>query len=449
MYVLLKRWMISWFLATFAITAPVSLFADPSKDPDAKNTALFRFQHGPGAVWDVPFYFRVQNEVVTGFVNQNEINGGRETFFDWQPETPEEQAPTQLLSSIGEGGKFREHLTVLLNSASLDGSQFDKAVENGKMTWHDGGWGHLTQTKINDYIVYVAFNKNNNNPTDAAVIRYVKTPSVEYLSKASKAALEFRANRKYAHCGQQALLDAGFDPKGVDGAPGKGAQTALGSWAEANSFQLPLFSQETASQVCYALTAPEVVLDGEYSLGAMPIAPGAGWNGWTDSVSSAEAIVLHKDGVVRRIVALNFRDGVTHRYVGNGVDQQLRPPFTMTGTFITHGNDMSRHETLLALLENDEIGAIEAYVRGKGVTLNGTKDDLRFRPDMIDARWSIIGETGAGADVVVADFKPIRNRPEDRIVIVFLDGEGTSNDKLLYGWLNRSDEANMRIRPVE
>ena len=63
-------------------------------------------------------------------------------------------------------------------------------------------------------------------------------------------------------CVQQGLLDAGFDPNGVDGAIGNGTKSAITRWGKAEQFNLLTFSLKTAASWCrvFQRNAPESII---------------------------------------------------------------------------------------------------------------------------------------------------------------------------------------------
>ena len=266
-------------------------------------------------------------------------------------------------------------------------------------------------------------------------------------------ALEYRLARDFAHCGQQALLDAGFDPNGVDGAPGAGARRALVEWSMANDITMPAFTRENASQICYVLTASQPY-HADLKRGTMTGYPGAAWNGWTSSTALGfEATVRYEGNRIRQVERLNFGPGIVYRFDGqdgngNQINQELQSPWPIVGTVITHGNDTPRPAILAALMQNDSVGAARAVVDGQAGGYNGLMDDLYNRPDDIDALWSIIGNLD-GAEILVLDAVPTRNDPATgRVVIIFSDN-GNGSGQLLYAWHNRVIPGSVDISPIE
>ena len=333
----------------------------------------------------------------------------------------------KLLPKVADGGEFRGEVASEMGRFGLDVALLDVAIAERQHAWHNTRMEKIFQAPIDDeHVMYMIFNPTTGDLMSKSI---VPIPN-------DNPALAFLADGDYARCAQQALLDAGFDPKGVDGAPGRGARSALTGWAAENGLTAPEWTKATSSQVCYLLTAPGSRFS-ELSEGMLIAYPGIGYDNWLSSSGGIHEfngidVKVRFDGSIKQISAIDFGPGVRYFSDADRRDE-LKSPFFLTGSVLTHGSDAPRTDALLALLQNDPIGQLSRHLRNVGFNPAAMPDTLLGNNDGT-VYWSVVGQTDA-AEVIVADFG--YDGGDNRVAIIFADGEGDSSDQLLYQWFMR------------
>lgn len=276
----------------------------------------------------------------------------------------------------------------------------------------------------------------------------------------AQSALEYRDVGEFAKCGQQALVDAGFDPRGVDGKPGTGARSALRKWAKERDVNAPRFDKANASQVCYLLTAPENRYGGKniatksvlWPIFSSTAAPRGGRN-WIDveliEGPSTPDVILP----IQQISAVDFGKGL--RFEDRKV-RGFKLPWSPKGTVRLHAQtDLDGWEDpdgrysklavdMLRLLDetSPESGAHTArkMTSSHGFwfpairrALGATKDvgEMPTKPEWL-VHWSEVDQIGENR-VVAADIMLHPSTWNTRILIFMSFNEETDDDRLLYG----------------
>ncbi len=284
-----------------------------------ESTSDLRFVREPSAptIAQESFHFRPDGWII------GRVRAGNSDFWGLTPPQaikdisffePEKASMLNgITDQITKGGAYRSQTEAILGSAGFTGTELDAALEAGNVVWSTGmQWANVMQVGLDDaYVFYVAFysvhehpNRAENVPVDAAI---VLRPGMEprrapdRFFAFSAAAEEFRRQafvtqgdakiELFARCAQQFLLDAGFNPRGVDGAPGNGARAALADWSSSNDYPMPPFSLEYAFYICQTLTAApshfEKVSGGFVNVSSIPFS--FGLNG-ADCASSASLV---------------------------------------------------------------------------------------------------------------------------------------------------------------
>ena len=264
----------------------------------------------------------------------------------------------------------------------------------------------------------------------------------------------------YARCAQLASLDAGFDPRGVDGAPGAGARAALVAWAEADGgVQLPSFTRKNAAQICHYMKAPQQRFDGPLNGVATRL-----WPIWSDSVFYNENTVfvtmVQGDGqvngapVLQQALWFTFPEPV--RFGGQN-NNDLDLPWSPLGTIKLHGqSDIDgigriglAHQAsdmavdMLRLIDTPLAGTginsltqmagsrVKFMRRALGAQMHSERDWINPRNPEWQVLRSVVDHVD-GRDIVAADFM-IHHSEADRRIIMFMafDPDG-NDDQLLY-----------------
>ena len=363
--------------------------------------------------------------------------GRRESIEELKSRDPQHaEKMTKAVKQLAPNGNYRPHLEALLaDDAQMSGGDFDRALTNGQFVWHIWNWADGLQVKIKDHVLYVAFYHNHNSrenvPVEAVIVGPTGTRQMEQSASHvnSEAALEFRSQGKFAHCAQQALLDAGFDPKGVDGAPGAGARNALERWTQSSKIEMPTFSHDSADQICFALTAPSPQFADVTSKGVIirssvwPLFPGVFYN---DNKMNVSLLGARRD--FWQSVRVSF--GQNKLRYGDQNNRDIRIPWDVRGSIVAHGNDAPQsilqslvltdgfHRKVLSqMLQSINIQLLDKTLKG-----NSTGKIL----------WSQVAE-----EVYLADILLDGSLPQFRVLIFFRTGK---NPTLLYGGMIRDND---------
>jgi len=272
----------------------------------------------------------------------------------------------------------------------------------------------------------------------------------------SDAVLAHLRKGEYAKCAQQALLDAGFDPNGVDGAPGGGARRALAAWGKANGLNLPSFTRAAASQVCQVLIAPATRYEGKRSAVRWTL-----WPLWSGSVfyndNSIEMGGVTSEPIggkanVLQIATVDFGDGLRF---GDQKNRDMALPWSPKGSVILHGQDgvdgiqgdpvsYSKYaKEMLRLIDGlsreTGLGSLQQMFSTRGVWFPGLRralgatdgvGDLPPKPEW-QALWSVVDRTDKG-QIVAGDISIHTSTPDTRVVMFMeYDPEG-ERSRLLY-----------------
>lgn len=367
----------------------------------------------------------------------------------------------QIAAQIGPDGAFRPQAELILQSAGYSGEDLDVAMANNFHAWNTGmDWANVLQVRMEDrHIFYVAFYKEHQGakdvPVDAAIVPLPGTTRPEprgYTPPSTgplTAADFYLIDGEYAKCAQQALLDAGFDPKGVDGAPGKGARAALEGWSQANGIPLPAFTRDTAPQICHALTAKPAYPNADRQLVETNV-----WPVWSGSVfyndNMADFSLATEGSNLLQVSAMNFRGGL--RY-GNQNNADLSLPWSPAGVVILDGSDgrdgmggggqTPYAGAMLGLIDamtgdtgrrsfEQMLGANRASVEWVRRALGAT-EGVRNLPETPtwEVAWTIVDHAN-GRDIVAADILTDISQNDRRVLIFMAHDANGSDHQLLY-----------------
>ena len=367
-----------------------------------------------------------------------------------------------LLDQIGPDGPARQQTLSILESGALTGQDLDAAIADKQLVWNtNSDWATFLQVRVNeDFLYYVAFYDNyegaNDVAVDGALIPYpgVTMPEPRGYTPPKTGPLTaadfYLADGEYAKCAQQALLDAGFDPKGVDGAPGNGARAALEGWSQANGVPLPTFTRDTAPQICHALTAKPAYPDADRHLMETNV-----WPIWSSSVfyndNNADFSLATDGAALLQTSAMNFRGGL--RY-GDQNNADMALPWAPSGVVILDGSDgrdgigggnqpTAMAQDMLRLLDqplpDTGIGSLQQMSQTYGVWYDGIRralgatagvGDLPPSPEW-EIAWTKVDRIG-NRDVMAADMM-IHTSQKDRRLVLFMAFDANGNDdQLLY-----------------
>lgn len=282
------------------------------------------------------------------------------------------------------------------------------------------------------------------NPTAFSIVRGYASEAHRYL-----------AEGEFARCAQQALLDAGLDPKGVDGAPGPGARSALAAWAEQQNIIAPEFTLDRAAQTCLLLTAPAPRFDGNELTVTWTL-----WPMWTGDVYNSEN-AIEMTGVVGepidgklnilQLTNANFGSGVRYGDVDN---RDMPLPWSPQGSVLLHGRDSVDGidgsalapsvyaNELLRLIDGmtDETGrrSLEQMLQVRGLWYDGIRralgaTDVEGTPPQPDWQvlWSVVDRTSS-TEIVAADLKMATSIPDNRILFFLEYDPSQRGSRLLY-----------------
>ncbi len=376
---------------------------------------------------------------------EGRIREGNSDF--WRLSSPQSADNIQLLEpelwktlenalrQIGPDGKYRSAIEKILKSANLFGTDLDAALAENATAWNTNmGWANVLQVKLKGtHVFYVAFYAEHccpdvarNVPVDAAIVpdpSFIPPSPVPLFVDSQKARSHLSA-KKYAHCAQQALLDAGFDPKGVDGAPGPGARKALVAFSDANSITLPDFTRPNAAQICFALTAPQPKLADQGSSGLIlrsavwPLFPGVFYN---DNLMQVSLLGSKEDLV--QSVKVDF--GPNPIRYGDQNNKAMTIPWDVTGSVIAHGTDAPQ-EALAGLVAADGFHRRVLDQMLQGINIQALDNTLAGRSSG-KVLWSQVTDNVYMADILLDE-----TLSKFRVVIFFTTGKDA---RLLYGGL--------------
>lgn len=266
------------------------------------------------------------------------------------------------------------------------------------------------------------------------------------------------AARLFARCAQQFLLDAGFDPRGVDGAPGNGARAALQSWSVANDWPVPAFTLQNAGQICLTLTSPQSryqpddeLEGGIYNTFMFGLHGTYNWVG-TASVDDPNRgnlfirAIQHKaSGQMRQVLAFEFgADGYGFFQRDGDSFASLEAPaeWKQIGTVLLHGNDQPRLRTLTRLWNSGKEDWKSVMVFGiSRQPIDQTPIDTALEeaaidpnptgPDpMAEVLFTKVASLN-NADIVAADLQLGGPGALSRVVFFFADYPGDDDDQMI------------------
>ena len=365
----------------------------------------------------------------------------------------------EVLKQILPDGEYRPRVERLLADEGFASEDLDDALERNEYVWNtEVQWANVLQVRLGEsHIFYIAFYKDHqgaqNVPVDGAIVPNPSftPPRPEPLFVDSSRALAFRETGEYAKCAQQALLDAGFDPNGVDGRPGGGARRALSAWSDANRITTPEFTQETASQVCYLLTSPTHRVSGPQGLVEDFV-----WPIWSGSIfyndNHAQLGFILLDSEIQQVTEVNLAKELRF---GDQGDRAVDLPWKPFGTLVLHGQDgldgqdggnytvFSQDLRQLIREQTEETGrAVTSQMLGARArdllrVLGSDGDAAPSSPDW-SAFWTVVDRIGDD-QIVVGD---IELRPDYRVVMFYRQDSDGEDHQLLYATRVRVEGSN-------
>lgn len=449
----------AWLLArAFQMLIIVAIhfgMALPAVAQEGENWADLQFvrNKNPRSIAREKYFFR-QDGWITCRTRQQQIDAGEgcwrlsnpQPILDIELLDPElAEFLNGMLAQISDGGASRAAIRAILSGAGLQIDDLDTAIAGDNYAWNTNmGWANILQVRLAaSHILYVGFYAEHQGDEDVAVdAAIVPFPGTESAPSArSPDALVFLATGEYAKCAQQALLDAGFDPRGVDGAPGPGARAALEAWANANGLPMPPFTGDFAAQICHVLTSVRVHPQAPRSLSEAIV-----WPVWSGSVfyneNKADVSFAMDGAAALQVSAINFRNGLRF---GNQDNRDMDLPWRPAGVVLLDGRDGrdtvgDGSQTRFA---SDMLRLIDAMTPDTGKRsleqMTSRTDSLRHalgadiepRRTYRDVFWSIVDHVD-GRDIVAADFSLDADRADRRIVIFMANDPNGDDDLLLY-----------------